>query len=105
MHFLIPTLWYDLIECADYFPRQTYILDCYAKQGAEVNLVFNLFRNIMTYVSPFFVEPMIAKLGVASPYCLFAGLTVFFFPFTIGLLMWRGELVRSKRGSPGWSND
>lgn len=84
---------------------QTYILECYTKQGAEVNLIFNLFRNVMTYVSPFFVEPMIAKLGTSAPYCLFAGLTVFFFPFTMGILMWRGERIREKSGMPNWGKE
>lgn len=94
-----------LVHFANLFDRQTYILECYTKQGAEVNLIFNLFRNVMNYVSPFFVEPMIAKLGTSAPYCLFAGLTVFFFPFTMGILMWRGERIREKSGMPNWGKE
>lgn len=94
-----------MIQSTNIFDRQTYILQCYAEQGAEVNLIFNLFRNIMTYVSPFFVEPMIAKFGASAPYCLFAGLTVFFFPFTIGIFMWRGERIRGKTCKPSWGKD
>ncbi|CAL5872178.1 uncharacterized protein PFLUO_LOCUS6436 [Penicillium psychrofluorescens] len=84
---------------------QTYILECYPRQGAEANLVFNLIRNIFSYTGPFFVQPMIARLGITSPFALFAALTVFFFPFTMGVLMWRGKEIRDKGGDPGWSRD
>ncbi|OGE49394.1 hypothetical protein PENARI_c021G10568 [Penicillium arizonense] len=84
---------------------QTYILECYPRQGAEANLVFNLIRNLFSYTSPFFLQPMIANLGTASPFGLFAALTVFFFPFTVGVLMWRGKQIRDKGGDPGWSRD
>lgn len=82
---------------------QTYILECYPRQGAEANLVFNLIRNIFSYTAPFFVQPMIAKVGMTATFGLFAALTLFFFPFTIGILMWRGKEIRHKGGDPGWS--
>lgn len=82
---------------------QTYILECYPRQGAEANLVFNLIRNIFSYTAPFFLQPMIAKMGMTSTFGLFAALTVFFFPFTIGILIWRGKEIRDKGGDPGWS--
>lgn len=84
---------------------QTYILECYPRQGAEASLVFNLIRNSFSYTAPFFVQPMIANIGTASPFGLFAALTVFFFPFTVGVLMWRGKLIRDRGGDPGWSRD
>ncbi|KAJ6109575.1 hypothetical protein N7486_001810 [Penicillium sp. IBT 16267x] len=84
---------------------QIYILECYPRQGAEANLVFNLIRNLFSYISPFFVQPMIANLGTTSPFGLSAALTAFFFPFTVGVLMWRGKQIRDKGGDPGWSRD
>jgi hypothetical protein len=48
---------------------------------------------------------MITRLGITSPFGLFAGLTIFFFPFTVGVLMWRGKEIRNKSGDPGWSRD
>ncbi|OAA66955.1 Major facilitator superfamily domain, general substrate transporter [Niveomyces insectorum RCEF 264] len=84
---------------------QTYILESYPRQGAEASLVFNLIRNVFSYVSPFFLQPMIAKTGYAAPYGLFGALTVFFFPFTVAVLMWRGKEIRERGGDPGWSRD
>ncbi|KAI1324051.1 major facilitator superfamily domain-containing protein [Xylariaceae sp. FL0255] len=84
---------------------QTYILESYPRQGAEVNLVFNLFRNIFSYTAPFFTPVFIASSGFTAPFGLFAALTVFFFPFTIGVLMWKGKEIRKKGGDPGWSRD
>ena len=68
-------------------------------------MVFNLIRNIFSYTAPFFEQPMIAKLGVTAPFGLFAALTVFFFPFTVAVLMWRGKEIRERSGDPGWSRD
>jgi len=68
-------------------------------------LVFNLIRNLFSYISPFFIQPMIVNVGINSPYTLFGALTAFFFPFTIGILMWRGKEIRDKGGDPGWSRD
>ncbi|KAI1264949.1 MFS general substrate transporter [Xylariaceae sp. FL1019] len=84
---------------------QTYILECYPRQGAEVSLVFNLFRNLFSYTAPFFTQPGIVSLGFAAPYSLFGGFTAVFFPFTVGVLMWKGKEIREKSGDPGWSRD
>ncbi|CAK7217993.1 hypothetical protein SBRCBS47491_003355 [Sporothrix bragantina] len=84
---------------------QTYILESYPRQGAEANLIFNLIRNIFSYISPFFLTPFIAKTGYAAPFGVFAALTVVFFPFTIVVLMFRGKQLRERAGDPGWSRD
>lgn len=78
-------------------------MECYAPQRAEVSLVFNMFRNVMTWTVAFYIVPMIDNVGSCSPYCLFAGLIVFFFPFTMGILIWRGSSIREKESVPGWN--
>lgn len=88
-----------------YLDRQTYLLECYPQQGAEASLVFNLCRNLMSYTAPFFLAPMLAHLKGSLTFSLFSIFTVFFFPFTIGVLMWRGDKIREKSGNPGWSRD
>lgn len=83
---------------------QTYILESYPRQGAEANLIFNLIRNVFSYISPFFLTPFLAKTGYSAPFGLFAALTVLFFPCVI-VLMFRGKQLRERSGEPGWSRD
>ena len=85
--------------------RQTYLLESYPRQGAEATLVFNLSRNLLSYLTPFFVSIMIKNIGGSATFGIFAALIAFFFPFTIGILMWRGKEIREKSGEPGWSRD
>lgn len=84
---------------------QTYLLESYPRQGPEASLVFNLARNLMSYTAPFFVQPMLAEVKGSATFGIFAALIVFFFPFTIGVLMWRGREIRERSGDPGWSRD
>lgn len=62
-----------------------------------------MLRNVLTWTVTFYIVPMIGNVAPCSPYCLYAGLIVFFFPFTVGVLMWRGTSLRKKSGVPGWN--
>lgn len=59
----------------------------------------------MSYTAPFFLSRMLALLKGALTFSIFGIFTVFFFPFTIGVLMWRGHKIREMSGNPGWSRD
>jgi len=59
----------------------------------------------MSYTAPFFTQPMLAQIKGSATFGIFGALTVFFFPFTIAVLMWRGKAIREWSGDPGWSRD
>lgn len=84
---------------------QTYLLESYPRQGPEASLIFNLARNLMSYTAPFFTQPMLATIRGSATFGMFAAFIVFFFPMTIGVLLWRGKEIREKSGDPGWSRD
>ncbi|BFZ63344.1 hypothetical protein YB2330_004466 [Saitoella coloradoensis] len=84
---------------------QTYLLESYAAQGPEATLVFNLFRNLLSYTTPFFTPIMLESIGGGATFGIFAVLIVVFFPVTIGVLMRRGKEIREWSGDPGWSRD
>jgi hypothetical protein len=48
---------------------------------------------------------MLRHIGGGATFGIFAALIVFFFPLTIGVLMWRGKELRERMGEPGWSRD
>ncbi|KAJ9157918.1 MFS general substrate transporter [Pleurostoma richardsiae] len=74
----------------------TYMTDCYPDQAAEVAIVFQFFFNIMCFHPPFYTPQWIEKDGARVPYSVYAVLPVIFFPFCIGLFMWKGKEIRSK---------
>jgi hypothetical protein len=74
----------------------TYMTDCYPDQAAEVAIVFQFFFNIMCFHPPFYTPQWIAESGARVPYIVYALLPVAIFPFCIGLLMWKGQQIRSK---------
>lgn len=56
----------------------------------------------MTWTVGFYIVPMIDNVAICAPYCVFAGLTVFFFPLTIGVLLWRGPAIRENGPQYRW---
>jgi hypothetical protein len=48
---------------------------------------------------------MLATIRGSATFGMFAAFIVFFFPMTIGVLLWRGKEIREKSGDPGWSRD
>lgn len=75
----------------------TYMCDCYPDQAAEVAIVFQFFFNLMCFHPPFYTPQWIAQpAGAKVPYIVYAVLPVVFFPFCVGLLMWKGREIRNK---------
>ncbi|KAF2773020.1 MFS general substrate transporter [Teratosphaeria nubilosa] len=75
----------------------TYMIDAYPKQAAEVSIVFQFCMFVMAYHPPFYNQYWIEAMGSAEiPYIIWAMLPVIFFPFCIGLLMWKGREIRAK---------
>lgn len=62
-----------------------------------------MFRNGMSYVTPFFTTSALNAIGGGAIFGIFAAAIVMFFPVTILLLILRGKALREKAGEPGWS--
>ncbi|CAD6575760.1 MAG: hypothetical protein CYPHOPRED_005795 [Cyphobasidiales sp. Tagirdzhanova-0007] len=82
---------------------QTYILECYPAQGTESTLVFNCFRNLLSFTTPFWITKLIAEVSSSWAFSIFAIVIVALLPFTIGVLMKYGEQIREKQGVPNWN--
>ncbi|KAF2494078.1 MFS general substrate transporter [Lophium mytilinum] len=75
----------------------TYMTDCYPLEAAECAVVFQFFLNLNSYHPPFYVPQWILQPGGAKvPYIVFAVLPILFFPFGVGIFMWRGPQIRAK---------
>jgi len=75
----------------------TYLVDCYPEQASECSIVFQFFLNLMAFHPPFYVPQWIAQpAGAKVPYIVFAVLPLVIFPFSVGILMWRGPQLRAK---------
>jgi hypothetical protein len=75
----------------------TYMVDCYPQQASEVAIVFQFWVNLMAFPLSFYVPQWIAQpAGAKVPYIVFAGLPLVFFPFCVGVLMWKGPEIRAK---------
>lgn len=81
---------------------QTYIMECYPEQAMEAALVLNFFRNILSFIPPFFLNEWIVKSGAALPFGIFAMLAVVFFPILVLPVILKGPAIRQWRGKPNW---
>jgi hypothetical protein len=82
---------------------QTYIMECYSEQAMEAALVLNFFRNIFSFIPPFFLNAWIVKSGATLPFGIFATLAVvFFFPLVLPLIL-KGPEIRQWSGTPKWN--
>lgn len=81
---------------------QTYIMECYPEQAMEAALVLNFFRNILSFIPPFFLNKWIVRAGAALPFGIFAMLGfVTFFPLVLPLIF-HGPAIRKWSGTPNW---
>jgi hypothetical protein len=81
---------------------QTYIMECYPSQAMEAALVLNFWRNILSFIPPFFLTAWIKKSGAALPFGIFALLSVVWFPILVlPVIMW-GPKMRQWSGKPNW---
>ncbi|OAA66933.1 ankyrin repeat-containing protein [Niveomyces insectorum RCEF 264] len=62
---------------------QTYLVECYHEQAMEASLVLNFFRNILSFITPFFLKDWIHSSGATLPFGIFSLIAVVtFFPLS-----------------------
>jgi len=81
-----------------------YCTDCYKPQAAEVSTLINLFRQIFAFTIGFYALPFGEKHGFAESEGVFAAIN-FAAWLPLLLLMWKGEQIRLRQGTPTMHSD
>ena len=81
-----------------------YTTDCYKPQAAEVTTIINLFRQTFAFTIGFYALPFGEKHGFGVSEGVFAAIN-FAALLPVFFLMWKGEEIRIKQGTPKMHTD
>ena len=82
----------------------SYCTDCYKPQSAEVSTIINLFRQIFAFSIGFYALPFGEHSGFGTAWGTFAAIN-FVTWLPLFYLMWKGEEIRARQGTPNLHKD
>lgn len=72
-------------------------------QGADALALIGGLKNVVSFVIPFYINPMVASIGVQSTFVAMAIISLGLFFVFVFSLVFCGERLREWSGQPGWN--
>ncbi|KAI7778452.1 hypothetical protein LA080_002152 [Diaporthe eres] len=81
----------------------TYPVDCYLAQGSDALALIGGLKNVVSFVIPFYINPMVDSIGVQTTFVAMAMISLGLFFILVFSLVFCGERLREWSGQPGWN--
>ncbi|KAI9695043.1 MAG: hypothetical protein M1822_000660 [Bathelium mastoideum] len=81
----------------------TYPVDCYLAQGADALALVGGLKNVVSFIIPFYINPMINSIGVQDSFVSMAMISLGLALICVFSLLFYGERLRAWSGQPNWN--